>query len=105
MPLTNYFLYLAVMAGSTYLIRSIPFVAIQKKIENRFIRSFLTYIPYAVLTAMTIPAIFYAPSRVEAAAVGLLVAILLSLKNKGLLLVAVCASAAVFVTEWVLCLF
>ena len=105
MPLTIYFLYLAVMAGSTYLIRSIPFVAIQKKIENRFIRSFLTYIPYAVLTAMTIPAIFYAPSRVEAAAVGLLVAILLSLKNKGLLLVAVCASAAVFVTEWGLCLF
>ena len=105
MSLKTYFLYLAVMAGSTYLIRSIPFVAIQKKIENRFIRSFLTYIPYAVLTAMTIPAIFYAPSRVEAAAVGLLVAILLSLKNRGLLLVAVCASAAVFVTEWGLCLF
>lgn len=55
-----YFLYLLILAGSTYLIRVIPFVAIKNKINNRFIRSFLAYIPYAVLTAMTIPAVFYA---------------------------------------------
>ena len=55
-----FFLYLLILAGSTYLIRVIPFVAIKNKINNRFIRSFLAYIPYAVLTAMTIPAVFYA---------------------------------------------
>ena len=49
-----FFLYLLILAGSTYLIRVIPFVAIKNKINNRFIRSFLAYIPYAVLTAMTI---------------------------------------------------
>ena len=54
-----FFLYLLILAGSTYLIRVIPFVAIKNKINNRFIRSFLAYIPYAVLTAMTIPCLLY----------------------------------------------
>ena len=49
----TFFIYLALMAGSTFLIRAIPFVLVKKKIENIYIRSFLTYIPYAVLTAMT----------------------------------------------------
>lgn len=56
----QFFTYLLVLAGSTYLIRVIPFIALKEKINNRFVRSFLAYIPYAVLTAMTIPAIFYA---------------------------------------------
>ena len=55
---TEFFIYLLILAGSTYLIRVIPFIALKEKINNRFVRSFLAYIPYAVLTAMTIPAIF-----------------------------------------------
>ena len=55
-----FFIYLLILAGSTYLIRVIPFIAIKEKINNSFVRSFLYYIPYAVLTAMTIPAVFYA---------------------------------------------
>ena len=51
----QFFLYLLLLAGSTYLIRVIPFVAIKDKLHNRFILSFLYYIPYAVLTVMTIP--------------------------------------------------
>ena len=51
-----FFIYLLILAGSTYLIRVIPFIAIKEKINNSFVRSFLYYIPYAVLTAMTIPA-------------------------------------------------
>ena len=51
-----FFIYLLILAGSTYLIRVIPFIAIKEKISNSFVRSFLYYIPYAVLTAMTIPA-------------------------------------------------
>jgi branched-subunit amino acid transport protein len=48
--------YVAVMAGVTYLVRMIPFTLFTKKIESVYIRSFLYYIPYAVLSAMTFPA-------------------------------------------------
>ncbi len=96
---TQFFLYLLVLSGSTYLIRVIPFVAIKEKIHNRFIQSFLYYIPYAVLTAMTIPAIFYATSHPLSAIAGLIAAVLLALRGKGLTVVAALACAAVFVTE------
>ena len=94
-----FFLYLLILAGSTYLIRVIPFVAIKNKINNRFIRSFLAYIPYAVLTAMTIPAVFYATTWWAGAAAGLIVAVIFALKEKGLTVVAIAACVAVFVVE------
>lgn len=100
----EYWIYLAIMALSTYLIRAIPLVLVQKRIENKFLRSFLHYIPYAVLTAMTFPAVLYATGNMVAAAAGLLVAILLALKNKGLTLVAGAACAAVFLTDWLMTL-
>lgn len=96
-----FFLYLLILAGSTYLIRVIPFVAIKNKINNRFIRSFLAYIPYAVLTAMTIPAVFYATNWWAGAAAGLIVAVIFALKEKGLTVVAIAACVAVFVVELV----
>lgn len=91
--------YLAVMAISTYLIRAVPFVLINKKLENKFIKSFLYYVPYTVLSAMTFPAILYGTNHVPTAAAGFAVAILIAYRGKGLLTVAVGASAAVFVTE------
>lgn len=94
-----FFLYLLILAGSTYLIRVIPFVAIKNKINNRFIRSFLAYIPYAVLTVMTIPAVFYATNWWAGAAAGLIVAVIFALKEKGLTVVAIAACVAVFVVE------
>ena len=94
-----FFLYLRILAGSTYLIRVIPFVAIKNKINNRFIRSFLAYIPYAVLTAMTIPAVFYATNWWAGAAAGLIVAVIFALKEKGLTVVAIAACVAVFAVE------
>ena len=94
-----FFLYLLILAGSTYLIRVIPFVAIKNKINNRFIRSFLAYIHYAVLTAMTIPAVFYATNWWAGAAAGLIVAVIFALKEKGLTVVAIAACVAVFVVE------
>lgn len=96
-----FFLYLLILAGSTYLIRVIPFIAIKNKINNRFIRSFLAYIPYAVLTAMTIPAVFYATNWWVGAAAGLIVAVIFALKEKGLTVVAIAACVAVFVVELV----
>lgn len=100
MDTKQFWLYLAILSGSTYLIRAIPFVAVKEKIKNQFVQSFLYYIPYAVLTAMTIPAIFYATSSVISAAAGLIVAIILALKNKGLTIVAIFACLAVYLVEW-----
>ena len=102
MNTNTYWIYLAILAGSTYLIRVIPFVAIRKKINNPFIQSFLYYIPYAVLTDMTLPAIFYATDYILSALAGLLVAVLFALKNKGLTKVAIAACIAVYITELLL---
>lgn len=96
---TQFVIYLILLAGSTYLIRVIPFVAIKNKIKNRFIQSFLYYIPYAVLTAMTIPVVLYATDYVVSACIGLGVAVLFALKEKSLTVVAAAACIAVFVTE------
>lgn len=102
MNLTHFLISLLVIAGTTFLIRMLPFELIRKKIQNRLIRSFLTYIPYAVLSAMTIPAIFYATSSVISALVGLITAVVLALFKKGLTMVAACSCIAVLLTELVL---
>lgn len=92
-------LYLLVMAGVTYLVRMLPLVLVKHKIENRFIRSFLYYIPYSVLAVMTIPAIFYATSFVISAVIGFCVALVLSYFEKSLITVACCSCGAVLVCE------
>ena len=93
--------YIAVMAGVTYLIRMIPFTVFQKKIRSRFVLSFLHYVPYAVLSAMTIPAIFYSTGSMVTAAVGTVVAIVLAYLEKPLIVVALAASAAALITGFV----
>lgn len=103
--MNNFLWYLLVMAGVTYLVRAVPLMLFKKKIENRFVRSFLHYVPYAVLGAMTVPAIFYATQSVLSASVGFGVALLLAFCRRGLLTVAVSASAAVFLCEWLMSLF
>ena len=99
MDFMSFLPYLLVMAGVTYLIRAVPFTAINKKIENRFINSVLYYIPYSVLTAMTFPAILYATGNMTSAVAGLVVAVFLAFRRKSLLIVAVGACAAVLATE------
>ena len=95
----EYWIYLAIMAGSTYLIRSVPFALMRKKITNPFIRSFLYYIPYAVLTAMTFPAILNSTASVISGAAALLVAVWLAFRGKSLIVVALGSCGAVFLTE------
>lgn len=92
-------IYLAILAGSTYLIRAIPFAAFQKKITNRFVRSFLYYIPYTVLAAMTIPAALYATGHIFSAAAGLLTGGIFAFKGKGLTFVAVVSCLAALAVE------
>ena len=95
----TFLLYLFVCAGVTYLIRMLPLVFIRRKIESRFIRSFLYYVPYAVLTAMTVPAIFFSTGYLLSALIGTAVAVVLSLFNRGLLTVAIGAVSAVLICE------
>lgn len=87
-------IYILVMAGVTYLVRMIPFTLFRRKIRSRFFRSFLHYIPYAVLSAMTIPAIFYSTGSVPTSIVGTVVAVVLAYMGKPLIVVALAASAA-----------
>lgn len=94
--------YIAVMAAVTYLIRMLPLTLIRRKITNRYIRSFLYYVPYATLSAMTFPAILTATGSVISAAIGFAAALLLAFRGKSLLTVAVFASAVVLVCELIL---
>ena len=98
----KFFIYLFVMAVVTYLVRMIPLVLIKKKVTNRFIRSFLYYVPYSVLAVMTVPAIFSATSYLISAVIGFAVALVLSYMEKSLIVVASSACAAVLVTELVM---
>lgn len=91
--------YLVVMAGVTYLIRVIPLVLVRKKIKNRFLNSFLYYIPYTVLAAMTFPAILYATGSMISAVFGLITAIVLAYRKGSLIIVAAGACAAVLIVE------
>ncbi len=88
-----------VMALVTYLPRVLPLALIRTKIKNVFIQSFLTYMPYGVLSAMIFPAIFYSTSSFISALFGTVIALLLSYKNKGLLTVAFSAVAVVLIVE------
>ena len=92
--------YIAVMAGVTYLVRAVPLLIFRSKIENVFIRSFLYYIPYAVLAAMTIPAIFTATGNLISALAGLVAALVLAFCKKGLLVVALSSCLTVFIVEF-----
>ena len=98
----NFLPYLLVAAGVTYLVRALPLVLVKKKIQNRFILSFLHYIPYAVLSVMTIPAIFYSTGEPISAIAGFAVAMILAYREKSLLLVAASACGAVLLVQ--LCL-
>ena len=87
-------IYVAVMAGVTYLIRMLPLTLFRKKIKSRFLRSFLKYIPYTVLSAMTFPAIFYSTGNVITASVGTIAALVTAFFGLPLIAVAVSAAGA-----------
>lgn len=99
----NVYIYIACMAGVTYLIRMLPLVLIRREIKNRILRSFLYYVPYVTLAVMTFPAILDATQSPIAAAVALIVAILLALFGRGLLTVAIASCVTVFLLELFLC--
>lgn len=85
-------IYIAVMAGVTYLVRMIPFTVFRKEIKSTFLRSVMYYIPYAVLAAMTFPAIFQSTENIWTAVVGTVIALILAYFDLPLIVVAGAAS-------------
>ena len=94
-----FFAYLAAMAIVTYAIRMVPFAVMRKKIKSPYIKSFLYYVPYSVLGAMTFPYIFYTTGNFYAAVAGTAVSFVLAFFDRSLLTVAVCACIAAFAVK------
>ena len=99
------YLYILTMAVTTYLIRVLPLTVFRKPIRSRFLKSFLHYVPYACLTAMTFPAILSSTATIISGAAALILAVILAYRGKSLLTVSLAASAAVMLTEWALAFF
>ena len=95
----NIYVYILVMAGITYLIRMAPLALVKREITSPFVKSFLFYVPYASLAAMTFPAILYSTASTTSALAGFAVAFLMAYRKKSLLTVALFACAAVFIAE------
>lgn len=96
----NAYIYIAIMAGVSYLIRVLPLTLIRKEITNLFVRSFLYYVPYVTLAVMTFPAIVYATNSVWSGLLALIVGIALAWWGKSLLTVAVFCCLSVFLAEF-----
>ncbi|MDD3336446.1 MAG: AzlD domain-containing protein [Eubacteriales bacterium] len=96
MEWTSFWKYLLVMAGVTYLIRMLPLAAIRGRVRSRFLQSFLYYVPYAVLGAMTFPAVFGSTGNLWSAVAGTAAALALGWFGKGLLTVAAVACGVAF---------
>ncbi len=95
-------LYVVVMAMVTYLIRMLPFTLVRNKIENKYIKSFLHYVPYAVLGAMTFPVVIYSTGNVVTSVIGVFVAVVFAWFNKSLLTVALVSCASAYICGFLL---
>lgn len=104
MSWTSFFPYLLVMAGVTYLIRMLPLTVFRKEIKSVFVKSFLHYVPYAVLGAMTFPDVLYSTGSLWTALVGLAVAVVMAWRGRSLLTVAIGACLAVAAAQGVMML-
>lgn len=95
----NPFLYIAVMAGVTYIIRALPLTLLRRQIETPFLRSFLYYVPYVALSVMIFPAILWASSNLWAGLAAFVVAVLLAWRRGNLFEVSIGACVTVFVVD------
>lgn len=100
--MNNTYIYIAIMAAVTYLIRVLPLTLIRKKIENKTLRSFLFYVPYVTLAVMTFPAILHATNSIYSGLAALIVGIALAYFGVSLFGVAVISCVAVFIIEIIL---
>ena len=97
--MNNTYIYIAIMAAVTYLIRVLPLTLIRKKIKNRILRSFLYYVPYVTLAVMTFPAILHATESIYSGLAALIVGIALAYFGVSRFGVAVFSCLVVFILE------
>ena len=102
MNLHAFCIYLFTMAGVTYLLRALPFILLKKELKSEFWNSFLAYIPYTVLAAMTVPAIFYATEHRLSGIAAFIAAVTASLLGRGLVIVACAATASVLFVDGII---
>lgn len=98
----SYFMYILVMAGVTYLLRMLPMTLVKGEIKSKFLKSFIYYVPYAVLSAMTIPAIFYCTGELLPSIIGLAAAVITAFTGGNLIVVALIASCATLITQLIM---
>ena len=96
----NVYIYIIIMAVTTYLIRVLPLTLIRKEIKNVTVRSFLYYVPYVTLAVMTFPAILYATNSPVSGIIGLATAVVLALFGRSLFTVSSVACVVVFLSEF-----
>ena len=101
--MNNKYIYILIMAGVTYLIRVAPLTLIRKPINNKFIKSFLYYVPYVTLAVMTFPAIIDVTQSAWAGVAALIIGVVAAYFGAGLFKVAVSCCAVVFILEFILC--
>ena len=87
------------MAIVTYIPRVLPIVVFRKEIKSKYIKSFLQYVPFAVLGALTFPDIFYSTGNIATSICGTIVALFLAYREKSLVVVAVGAILTVYITS------
>ena len=97
-----FLLAILVSAGTTYLIRALPMVFVRKRIKNRFIKSFLYYVPYVVLSVLTFPAIFLATNHLISGIATAIVCVLIAYKGRGLITCMLGGAGAVLICELIL---
>ncbi len=100
--MSKVYIYIFIMALVTYLVRVLPLTVIRKQIKNRFIRSFLYYVPYVTLAVMTFPAILYATQSVVSGSLALIAGIVFAFLGAGLFRVAVISCTTVFLVELIM---
>lgn len=98
MNVTYAFIAVILMALVTYIPRVLPIVVFRREIKSKYIKSFLRYVPYAVLGALTFPDIFYSTKNIMTAVCGTVVALILAYKEKSLVVVAIGAILTVYIT-------
>jgi len=98
----NAYIYIFIMGAVSYAIRVLPLTLIRKQIKNRFIQSFLYYVPYVTLAVMTFPAIIQATQSPWAGGIALAIGILTAWLGFDLFKVAVSCCAVVLIAEFFL---
>lgn len=100
--MNNIYAYILLMAITVFLIRVLPLTILRKPIKNKFIKSFLYYVPYVTLSVMTFPAIVDATSNPIAGLISLIIGIIAAYKNLGLFKVTVLCCFTVLILEFII---